>query len=90
VKLNFSELHIERERDRWIALIHLATQLSDGNSPHRSVEALKISLTEARLREVLRDGFVLRRPVAEGTGELRVVVQDRTTGAAGEVRVILN
>ncbi len=92
VKLNFQELHVEREQDRWVALINLATQLPAKNPPNGTLEGIKITLTEARLREVLRDGFILRRPVPVGdqTGDLRVVVQDRSTGAAGAVKLRLN
>jgi VWFA-related protein len=92
VKLNFRELHVEREQDRWVALINLATQLPAKQPPNGTIESIKITLTEARLREVLRDGFILRRPVPVGdqTGDLRVVVQDRSTGAAGAVKLRLN
>lgn len=92
VKLNFRELHVEREQDRWVALINLATQLPAKTPPNGTLEGIKITLTEARLREVLRDGFILRRPVPVGdqAGELRVVVQDRATGAAGAVKLRLS
>jgi len=87
VKLNFSELHLEHEQNSWVALINLATQLPAKKPPNGTMESIKITLTEARLREVLENGFILRRPVPIGdaTGDLRVVVQDRGTGAAGAV-----
>jgi VWFA-related protein len=89
VKLNFSELHVEHEQNRWVALINLATQLPAKKPPNGTLESIKITLTEKRLIEVLRDGFILRRPVPIGaeTGDLRVVVQDRATGAAGAVKL---
>jgi VWFA-related protein len=89
VKLNFSELHVEKEKDQYVALINLATELPAKRPPNGTLESIKITLTEARLRDVLTNGFILRRPVPVGdeTGDLRVVVQDRATGAAGSVKL---
>jgi VWFA-related protein len=91
LKLNFSELHVDREQDHWVALINVATQLPAKKPPNGTLEGLKISLTEARLLEALKNGYILHRqvPVGDQTGELRVVVQDRATGAAGEVKLAL-
>ena len=54
-----------------------------------TLETIRISLTEERLRETLAKGFVLRRELDAGseTGDLRIVVQDRATGSIGSVRV---
>ena len=43
----------------------------------------------AQVRETLRDGFMLRRQIDSGgaRGELRVVVQDHSTGSIGSIRV---
>ena len=56
-----------------------------------SLETLRLSLTEKRLRETLASGYVFSRDVVAGdlNGELRVVVQDRDTGLAGSLRVPL-
>jgi VWFA-related protein len=91
LRLNFNELHVEREQNKWVALIEVATQLPAKKPPNGTVEDIKITLTDARLAQVLRDGFLLRRPfLANGQrGDLRVVVQDRVTGAAGSVKLQL-
>jgi VWFA-related protein len=87
LNLNLSELHLERENGRWVALLAIATEFSAKHRPNGTLENIKLTLTEDRLREVLRTGYPLRRPFTAGelTGELRVVVQDRITGDAGSL-----
>ena len=86
---NLQEFHLEQENKRWVALLAIATQFPPKKHPNGTLENIKISLTEDRLKATLRDGYVIRRPYAAGDlmGELRVVVQDRVTGLAGSVRV---
>jgi hypothetical protein len=93
--LNLNELHLEHEgegdRERWVAQLSIATEFSAKKNPNGTLEDIKLTLTGARMREALQNGYVLRRPFAAGplTGELRVVVQDRTTGDTGSVRLAL-
>jgi VWFA-related protein len=89
LRFNLHEFHLERENNRWVALLAIATQFPPKKRPNGTVENIKLTLTEERLKEALRDGYVLRRPYAAGDlmGDLRVVVQDRTTGLEGSVRV---
>jgi VWFA-related protein len=95
LRLNLNELHLERERERegeqnkerWVALVSIATEFSARKKPNGTLEEVKITLTGDRLREALRTGYMVRRPFEANqlTGELRVVVQDRVTGDAGSV-----
>lgn len=89
ITLNTNELHLEHVKDRWLATIDLATLFSPSESTKGSLETLRLSLTENRLRAALADGYPLSREIVAGnlSGELRVVVQDHTTGRAGSVRV---
>ena len=91
VTLNINELHLEHLRNRWIALIDFGTHFSPRLDFRGTYEGIQISLTEERLREALRDGYMLRREVDSGgeTGDLRIVVQDRATGSIGSVRVAI-
>ena len=88
---NVQELHLERENDKWIALIKVATYFPASAKPNGSEESIKISLTEKRLRETLANGYIMQRPMNVGgrKGDLRVAIQDRVTGAAGSVRLQL-
>jgi VWFA-related protein len=87
--LNAAELHFEREQNRWVALLAVATQFPPKKHPNGTLENIKLTLPEDRLKSALRDGYVIRRPYEAGDlkGDLRVVVQDRITGLAGSVRV---
>jgi VWFA-related protein len=88
---NLQELHLEREKDNWVALIKVATYFPASAKPNGTEEGIKITLTEKRLRETLANGYTVRRPmIVEGRkGDLRVAIQDRVTGAAGSVRLQL-
>ena len=89
LSLNVSELHLERENGRWVGLLAIATEFPPKKHPNGTLENIKLTLTEDRLREVLRTGYPIRRPFAAGdlAGELRVVVQDRVTGEEGSLRL---
>jgi hypothetical protein len=54
-----------------------------------SLETIRLSLTEDRLRAALKNGYSLRRKVVTGdaSGHLRVVLEDAATGAIGSVSV---
>jgi VWFA-related protein len=89
VTLNVNELHLEHQKDRWIGNIDFGTHFSLALDFRGTYETIRLSFTEARLREALKDGFVMRRDINSfgQSGVLRVVVQDRGTGSIGSVRV---
>ncbi len=88
---NLQELHLEREKDNWVALITLATYFPAAEKPNGTNESIKITLTEKRLRESLATGYTIERLVIPGNrkGALRLAIQDRVTGAAGSVKLQL-
>jgi len=89
VTLGVNELHLEHVKNRWVGDIDFGTHFSLALDFKGSYETIRLSLTEDRLRETLKNGFVLRRDIDSGgqSGELRVVVQDRSTGSIGSIRV---
>ena len=89
VTLGVNELHLEHAKNRWVGDIDFGTHFSLALDFKGTYETIRISLTEDRLRETLKNGFVLRRDIDSGgqSGELRVVVQDRSTGSIGSIRV---
>jgi len=86
---NLQELHLEREKSNWVALIRLATYFPSAAKPNGTEESIKITLTEQRLRETLANGYTMERLVFAGNrkGDLRLAVQDRVSGAAGSVKL---
>jgi VWFA-related protein len=91
VTLNVQELHLEREKNAWVALIRLATYFPAAAKPNGTEESIKITLTERRLRESLANGYTVQQLVFAGnrSGDLRVAIQDRVTGSAGSVKLQL-
>jgi VWFA-related protein len=87
LNVNLSELHLERENGRWVALLEVATEFSAKKHQNGTVHNVKLTLTEDRLKQVLRTGYPLQLPFTAGdlTGGLRVVVQDRVTGEIGSL-----
>jgi len=87
--LGVNELHLEHVKNRWVGDIDFGTHFSQALDFKGSYETIRINFTEDRLRETLKNGFVLRREIDSGgqSGELRVVVQDRSTGSIGSVRI---
>jgi len=89
VALSVNELHLEHVKDRWVGDIDFGTHFSVAQDFKGTYESIRINLTEDRLRETLQNGFILQREIDSGeqSGELRVVVQDRSTGSIGSVRI---
>jgi hypothetical protein len=77
----------EGDKERWVALLAIATEFSAKKKPNGTLEEIKLTLTNARLTEALRTGYRIRRPYAAGelNGDLRLVVQDRASGDVGSV-----
>ena len=88
--LDLDGLHLEHVKDRWVGALAYGTWLAPPDPACKgSLETIRLSLTEARLRAALQDGYVLRRKVVMGgrTGNLRVVIEDVSTGILGSVSV---
>jgi hypothetical protein len=88
---NLQELHLEHEKNTWVALIQFATYFPSAAKPNGTEETIKITLTEQRLRETLANGYTIQKLVVAGnrTGLLRLAIQDRATGAAGSLKLAL-
>jgi VWFA-related protein len=89
VALDLEGVHLERQKDRWVGTIAYGTLVSPAASTKGTLETIRVSLTEKRLAAALKDGYVLRRKVVAGDRpvNLRVVIEDTSTGAVGSVGV---
>lgn len=89
VTLDLEDLHLEKVKDRWVANIAFGTMLSPSASTKGTLETIRLSLTEDRLRAGLQNGYRLRRKVvlSDFSGTMRVAIEDISTGAIGSVRV---
>ncbi len=69
------------------SLIAVATFFQNQPKVPANINDLKLTFTDARLPEVLRDGYLIRLEVDERgvPGKMRIAVQDRSTGQTGSV-----
>jgi VWFA-related protein len=94
VSVSVADLHLEFTKDRWTGSFDLALQMPNSNPPKGKVHRFEIHATQDDLRELLSKGYLHQELIDVGPGgaedeTVRVVVQDRITGAAGSVRVPL-
>ena len=91
LSLNLQELHLEREKNNWVAQIELATYFPAAAKPNGTDESIKLTLTEPRLRQALASGYTLQRLIVVGNrkGDMRLAIQDQVSGAAGSVKLQL-
>ncbi len=92
VNVNIADIHLDRQDDgQWTGSFDLAIQVPGSNRPRAKTHRFAIHVKEDQLREVLAKGFSHQETIdtSGAEGPIRVVVQDRTTGAAGSVSVPL-
>lgn len=91
VKVNVAELEFEHRDDKWVAAFDLGMAIE---TPDRKVSNVltvptKLNLSDEELKQGLASGLVIDSAVPSPAqpGQLRVVIQDKTSGAAGSVRI---
>jgi hypothetical protein len=69
------------------ALITVATFFQTQPKLPADINDLKLTFSDARLQETLRDGYLIRLQVDERgvPGKMRIAVQDRSTGMTGSL-----
>ncbi len=91
MRVSVADLHLEQSQDRWTGAFDVAVQTPNAHPPKGKVHRFEIHASDEELRGLLSKGFVHREVIEAGgeAGSVRVVVQDRNTGAAGSLRVPL-
>lgn len=88
LNVNLGDLHLDQRDDHWVGSIDVVFHF-DRNAK-MSLQTVNLAMTRDQLLAALKGGLVLRKTIPEGqTGAVRVVVQDRATGAAGSVGIHL-
>jgi VWFA-related protein len=92
VRVSGSDLQFERRGDKWTASFDLGLSIEIGPRAAGNVNVKTINLpefTEDQLKQVLTAGLDINNtvPTPPQAGKLRVVVQDKVSGAAGSVRI---
>ncbi len=87
--VDLHDVHLEHQDARWVGGVDVSLYLEGEKSAYKI--SRKIAIPEDQLAAALDQGIAVDVSVGlpGPTGELRVVVQDDTTGAGGSVRVPL-
>jgi VWFA-related protein len=83
-------IHLENENNIWAGAVDVSFFL-EGSSTVRTVTR-KLEIPDRQLASALQQGIVIDDSIGVSgqRGELRIVAQDRATGAAGSVRIPLD
>jgi len=92
VKVDLADLTMERKGDKWTGAFDLGLALQGaGNklTTDVNVKTINLSLTDDQLKQGLTSGLIVDNTVPSPAQpmRLRVVVQDKTSGAGGSVRI---
>lgn len=91
VRVDLKDLQFEKRVDKWFASFDLALAIESGGEPRVSVSPSSLSLTDDQLKQGLAGGVTIDNtvPAPDKAATLRVVVQDKSSGEAGSVRIPL-
>ena len=89
VTVDLHDVHLENEDNVWVGGVDVSMSI-DGSRGYRTVSA-KVRIPDAGLAAALEKGITVNDSIDGNglTGRLRVVAQDRATGAVGSMRVAL-
>jgi hypothetical protein len=85
VSIDLHDVHLENQNSTWVGAVDVSF-LIEGARTARTITK-KIEIPEDQLAAALEKGIAVTDSI--GPGVLRIVVQDRSTGAAGSVRITL-
>ncbi len=90
VTVDLHDVHLEKQDDIWAGGVDVSLSI-DGSRGYRTISA-KVKIPDAGLAAALEKGITVNDSIdGDGlTGRLRVVAQDRATGAVGSIRVPLS
>ncbi len=92
VRVDLADLTMERKGDKWTGAFDLGLAMQ-GSGPklttNVNVKTINLSLTDDQLKQGLSAGLIVDNtvPTPAQPMRLRVVVQDKTSGAGGSVRI---
>lgn len=90
VSIDLRDVHLEKQNNAWVGALDVSF-LVEGSHLTRTV-ARSIRISTDQLEAALEQGVSVTDSVAVDRGgrELRIVAQDRATGSAGSVTILLN
>jgi VWFA-related protein len=90
VTVDLHDIHLEKQNDTWVGGVDV-TFFAEGSHTARTITR-KLEIPDAELAAALEKGVVVNDSItADGPMDtLRIVAQDRATGAAGSLRIRLS
>jgi hypothetical protein len=90
VTVDLHDVHLEKQDGTWVGAIDV-TFMVEGSRTARTITR-KLEIPDGELAAALEKGIAVTDSIAADvqTGTLRIVAQDRATGAAGSLRIRLN
>ena len=91
VRVDLKDLQFEKRVNKWYAAFDLALAIESGGEPRVSVSPSSLSLTDDQLKQGLAGGVTIDNtvPAPDKPATLRIVIQDKSSGEAGSVRIPL-
>jgi VWFA-related protein len=91
VRVSLGDIQFERKADKWVAAIDLGMAIEglNGKATNAVTVPTNLSLTDEQLKQGLGSGLIIdsAAPTPAQPSRLRVVVQDKSSGSAGSVRI---
>ena len=91
VRVDMGNLQFEHRADKWVAAfdLGLAMETGTGGAPQVSNKSMSLNLSDDQLKQGFAAGLLVDNSVPSPTKpvRLRVVVQDKSSGLAGSVRI---
>jgi VWFA-related protein len=86
--VDLRDIRLENQNGKWVGIVDVSLFV-EGTKKIRTISR-KIEIPDSQLASALEKGEVVENSIgADPRAELRVVAQDRTTGAAGSIRLRL-
>jgi VWFA-related protein len=86
--VDLHDIRLENQNGKWVGTVDVSLFI-EGTKKIRTITR-KVEIPDSQLASALEKGEVVENSIAADAGaELRVVAQDRTTGAAGSIRLSL-
>jgi VWFA-related protein len=89
VSLDLHDIQLANQDGKWVGAVDLAFHVEESNSAQTTSRTIEIP--EDKLADALQKGFAFDHMIEwqKKTGNLRVVVEDKASGAAGSLRIPL-
>lgn len=91
IRVDLKDLQFEKRADKWVTSFDLALAIEAGGEPKVAVSPESLSLSDDQLKQGLAGGVTIDNtvPAPDKAATLRIVVQDKSSGEAGSIRIPL-